>query len=969
MTDANKCPRCGTEFPANFPAGVCPACLLKQGLSPSTFESVADIGNGRGGSPRRRGWIPPTPEELAPRFPQLEIVALLGQGGMGAVYKVRQRDLDRWAALKVLPDDVAHDPTFAERFQREARALALLGHQHIVIVYEFGQRDGVYYLLMEYIDGVTLRQAIRARQITDRDALNIVMQVCEALQFAHEEGVVHRDIKPENILIDKRGRVKIADFGLAKLLGQAFEVHTLTGTHQVMGTPVYMAPEQMEGTRGVDHRADIFSLGVVFYELLTGELPLGRFAPPSQKYQLDVRLDEVVLRTLEKEPDRRYQQASDVKCDVESIRSQPSVPVVEKPQRRMRSFGLWRPSRDFSVDGVKTPRKRWTWRKRFVVLLFVIGGLFFAAAFSEAKNRSRQLEMELARLRQSERALINQPRNQRVSQRETPVEGPLTPLPLGFKDGQRQLEAASQDPNEANAVVQFTSEGPKLNHLFGRPVLDARNVDTPVAARQIVNSLLATVHQEFLSIESRHVTWEAKNDETQVAVIERFDDEIRKLENWFWTAIDTRLPVNQQKFLRQHLPLFADGRQELPLVRPGQRNAASTGGLVPASSPKLTFQPNAGGFTGNVQLILTNNSEIKFPSNFRYMQLFGWNQEKLTGNDSERRKQDLFPIRVTIGRQGNWYRWSIDISQDVMGEISYVMIDSGYDPELPSGLRRFWRDDKASTETANLATAEPTPHRPLDPANESNNPEASPIAIAVAEPAARLKTLEEELKELEGLQNNPNPDDEIAAKVEELLKRYPRPTEMGWIYGRAASLFAQNDFVAHHNEVVSCASAGLRWESDPIERGRLFSLIGKAAEASDDDPNHFVECRLEATRWYLKGYAELRRFLLPQLGHSVETDAVPPSVKVRYSTSRGEYEQADFLRQLVDRRDAYLERLKDLYGPLHEQHDRDASAQDRFDPIATEVLDDPKEVEKLRDALGIKPVEKPTGALSGTGNN
>ena len=131
---------------------------------------------------------------------------------MGAVYKVRQRDLDRWAALKVLPDDVAHDPNFAERFQREARALALLGHQHIVTVYEFGQRDGVYFLLMEYIDGVTLRQAIRAGQITSRDALGIVTQICDALQFAHEEGVVHRDIKPENILIDKRGRVKIADF-------------------------------------------------------------------------------------------------------------------------------------------------------------------------------------------------------------------------------------------------------------------------------------------------------------------------------------------------------------------------------------------------------------------------------------------------------------------------------------------------------------------------------------------------------------------------------------------------------------------------------------------------------------------------------------------------------------------------------------------------------------------------------------
>src|SRR5262249_8498510 len=124
---------------------------------------------------------------------------------------------------------------------------------------------------------------------------------------------------PENILLDRKGRVKIADFGLAKLLGQEQGDQQLTGTHQVMGTLRYMAPEQMEGSRQVDHRADIYSLGVVFYEMLTGELPLGRFAPPSQKVQVDVRLDEVVLRSLEKEPEQRFQHASDVKVEVESI--------------------------------------------------------------------------------------------------------------------------------------------------------------------------------------------------------------------------------------------------------------------------------------------------------------------------------------------------------------------------------------------------------------------------------------------------------------------------------------------------------------------------------------------------------------------------------------------------------------------------------------------------------------------------
>jgi hypothetical protein len=178
---------------------------------------------------------------------------------------------------------------------------------------------------MEYVDGVNLRQAMRAGELRPEEALRIVPQVCEALQYAHDEGVVHRDIKPENILLDKRGRVKMADFGLAKLLGIGPAELTLTGTRQMMGTLHYMAPEQVEGARSVDHRADIYSLGVTFYEMLTGELPLGRFPLPSTKAAVDVRLDDVVLRTLEKDPDRRYQHASDVKSEVETIVREPAA--------------------------------------------------------------------------------------------------------------------------------------------------------------------------------------------------------------------------------------------------------------------------------------------------------------------------------------------------------------------------------------------------------------------------------------------------------------------------------------------------------------------------------------------------------------------------------------------------------------------------------------------------------------------
>jgi hypothetical protein len=238
---------------------------------------------------------------------------------MGAVYRARQRGLDRVVALKILPFQYSKDAGFAERFAREARALARLNHTNIVDVYDLGQAGAIYYFLMEFVDGVNLRQMLESHRLTPPEALAIMSQICEAMEYAHGEGVVHRDIKPENILVDHKGRVKIADFGLSKLLGAETKAARLTQPDHVLGTMHYMAPEQFENPVAVDHRADIYSLGVVFYEMLTGELPLGRFALPSQKAAVDARLDELVLRTLEKEPNRRFQQASELRYQVATI--------------------------------------------------------------------------------------------------------------------------------------------------------------------------------------------------------------------------------------------------------------------------------------------------------------------------------------------------------------------------------------------------------------------------------------------------------------------------------------------------------------------------------------------------------------------------------------------------------------------------------------------------------------------------
>ncbi len=295
-TNHDLCPNCQRPLAAD---ASCKHCLFQLGKSGPTPQITEDL---------------PTPAELACSFPQLEITRLVGRGGMGAIYHARQRALGRDVALKIISRNVASDPAFEERFRREAQTLARLSHPHIVTVYDFGTTDdGLVYLLMEFVDGVNLREAMDADSIRPREAIQIISEMCAALQFAHDRGVVHRDIKPENVLINEDGVVKVADFGLAKLLGDSPTNLTLTQTRQVMGTLRYMSPEQMDNPTAVDHRADIYSLGVVFYELLTGQIPHGRFESPSHvKPDVNPLLDDIVMRTLDRKPPNRFQRASDI---------------------------------------------------------------------------------------------------------------------------------------------------------------------------------------------------------------------------------------------------------------------------------------------------------------------------------------------------------------------------------------------------------------------------------------------------------------------------------------------------------------------------------------------------------------------------------------------------------------------------------------------------------------------------------
>jgi hypothetical protein len=306
--------------------------------SPSGSTAIPDTAAllDAGLAPARSGgrWTPPTPESLAGALPNLEVLALIGAGAMGAVYRARQTHLERVVALKLLAPERAAAPGFAERFAREARAMARLDHPHIVRLHDFGRAGDWHYLVMEHVDGATLRQVLATGKLSAAEALRIIPQLCDALAHAHAAGVVHRDLKPENILVDGQGRARIADFGLAKLAETAQTRDSLTGTGDVLGTAHYMAPEQLAGKDDVDHRADLYALGVVAYEMLTGALPVGRFEPPSRASGVGPGVDEVVLKSLERDRERRFRDAAELRAALE--RAEKPQPRVDPPRQEER---------------------------------------------------------------------------------------------------------------------------------------------------------------------------------------------------------------------------------------------------------------------------------------------------------------------------------------------------------------------------------------------------------------------------------------------------------------------------------------------------------------------------------------------------------------------------------------------------------------------------------------------------------
>ena len=301
----------------------------------STFTAMAPVSLAgllsSAGSPpgTPRDWQPPDPTSLTGLAPHLVVDALIGVGGMAAVYRAHQEHLDRPVALKILNPRLAADAAGAERFRREARLLAQLDHPHVVRLHDAGAGGGWQWLLLELVEGATLRQTLALGKPSPAEALRLLSEVTEGVAHAHAQGIIHRDLKPENILLDDHGVPRVADFGLAKLMGDEAR-QALTQRSQVLGTAAYMAPEQFTAPTSVNQRADVYALGVLAYELLTGHLPLGRFEPPSAS-GADPRLDQLVLRALERDPARRLPDAGAFAEALRALAPAPSLPVDASP--------------------------------------------------------------------------------------------------------------------------------------------------------------------------------------------------------------------------------------------------------------------------------------------------------------------------------------------------------------------------------------------------------------------------------------------------------------------------------------------------------------------------------------------------------------------------------------------------------------------------------------------------------------
>lgn len=323
------CPFCQSPVVVTGTAAIrCPSCRRK--VRPAGIRTAAMRTSTRTHSD-------PLDSLVGTKLGQWLLVRLIGKGGMGRVYEAEDTESrsKRRVALKVLDEQLAGDPAFVKRFRREARVLSNLSHPHVVQVLAQGEDQGRVWFAMAYVRGENLRTRIERGALSAAEAARIATEVGSALAYAHDRGVIHRDLKPENVLLDERGHVHLVDFGLSRLMatGTAEASTRLTRTDVIMGTYEYMSPEQRRGDRALDARADIFSLGVILYEMLTGTLPLGRFALPSERDAgIPAGIDAVVTKALATDRRDRFASAAELQDALtQALKSAPRSSISAAP--------------------------------------------------------------------------------------------------------------------------------------------------------------------------------------------------------------------------------------------------------------------------------------------------------------------------------------------------------------------------------------------------------------------------------------------------------------------------------------------------------------------------------------------------------------------------------------------------------------------------------------------------------------
>jgi serine/threonine protein kinase len=378
-------------------------------------------------------FIAPNAADLAPLFPNYEMQGLIASGGMGAVYCAVQKSLDRTVALKILPVEFSADAAFCAGFEAEAKAMARLNHPNLVGVFEFGEVEGMLYIIMEFVPGKSIFHSAHGTAIDQSRVLQLVTRICDGLAHAHENGIIHRDIKPSNILLDLNAQPKIGDFGLARPADREMEEG-----EEIFGTPHYTAPEVVNDPHSVDHRADIFSVGVMLHELLTGKLPADDPRPASMIARCDIRFDSIIKRATQPLPSARYASVAEMGRELQGI-------TDSLAQKSAKGGAL--PRRVQPVRGRVVVKRK---SSSSPVLLLLLAAVLLGAAYYYFKPRVRP---------PSPQAIIAEPAKKEVV-KAAPVEAPVIPV---VKPAEAPAVTETPEPEKLDDEAPVAAELPKAD--------------------------------------------------------------------------------------------------------------------------------------------------------------------------------------------------------------------------------------------------------------------------------------------------------------------------------------------------------------------------------------------------------------------------------------------------------------------------------------------------------------------------